>query len=190
MKHLLLSAILALATNTCVLAQTLKWTHTVAPAFGGAIAANAGPNEYRTDLLGNAVFLTEYTSAGPSASFLGYRILWLGSTGKLLVTADFPHDGQFRFERDSASPLMRVSGTFLLVRLVDNVTGKTVLRRYWRKAQSVVTSDMTLPSDDNGNYDSLIFSDPIPRDNDQTGFFVFGHDELTGFNAIKRYTIK
>lgn len=148
-------------------AQTVKWTiQTPAPSF---VSTEAQLWHGKTDAAGTVAFGVNYFDA---SGFLGTKLFWYSSAGKLLGSQEF--QPSFRF-----NAVLYVSPSCLVVQMTDGTHAS--LRKYTRRGLELIPKDTQL-SDGEG-------VPGVPNNGveftDRLGFFTISQG-VSGV-TVKRY---
>ena len=177
MKTAILAFITLFAITATGDAETLKWTytHTAPTAFE---TDSAGVMTSSADIAGNICVVIGYSK---EVRYVGYRILWISSRGKIIHSTDIPVGSEIVDPK-----ILRVNGTHLLVTWkTSQNTGPHLIRTYRARGTSVTASDLLLPA--NAEFPGGEFQNEIK---DIAGFFVFGQSQSGEIQTIKRYSLK
>ena len=172
MKKPLLCLLILLFCCGSASAQTLKWTHTLAPTTTFE-QDNASIHCMQVDALGNTGIVIRYNHLG---SYAGMRVLWLTGRGKVIHTVEIPASSGF-----NAAAVCHLSATSLLIVLEGD--SSKVMRHYRARGKSVITSDSVLGTDE------FVLSQQLAISNDRTGFFVCTQDSNGSLASFKRFTM-
>ena len=110
--------------------QTLKWEHFVP---NPPVTFTSAFVYFTSDAAGNAAYAVAYGNDGPS---VGYALVWLSSTGKILHSA---------FDEDIGSAeVVSVSSKAAVFQLSRKSDNQSFVRTFKRTGTQIVSSDMEL----------------------------------------------